>query len=278
MLSKFEISIDFDDSNFSFKNNILRLVYIKKKFGFFKKDSKTNHFFLYKVNFLKNLATSKFEYIENDVEHKTFNKFVDLKSNTFSLFYKNRKLFKKLILLKNTKQKRTTKLFSKILKTNFNSFISFIEYSLFNILIKCKFCFTKDESIFLIKNKFVFVNGVLVTNPTYFLKKSDIIQVAISDFFFDFYKINSDRKFKTITLLKHVIWKNNRFINNFYKQSYNRVPDWVLNVSSFYEDVPNYLEVDYTILSICILKNDVNLRDKQIVAFGFFSISVVFLW
>jgi ribosomal protein S4 len=258
VLSKFEISVDFDDSTFSFKKNILRLVYIKKKFGFFKKDSKTNHFFLYKVNFLKNLTTSKVDFFENDVEHKNFNKFIDLKSSAFSLFYRNRKLLKKLFFFKNIKQNKTTKLFSKILKINFNRFISFVEYSLFNVLIKCKFCFTKDESIFLIKNKFIFVNGLVVTNPIFFLKKSDVVQVIISDCFFDFIKINSDKKLKTISLLKHVIWRNNRFANNFYKQSYTKVPDWVLNTSSFYEDVPTYFEVDYTILSACILKNDVN--------------------
>ena len=129
---------------------------------------------------------------------------------------------------------------------------------MYNLLIKSKICYTVSESLFLIKNGFVFINGVKTTNPFLILKKFDIIQISISDSFFDFFKINTDKKFKVTSLLKHIIWKNNRFINNFYKQSYNRVPSWVSNVSSFYEDVPSYIEIDYTILSFCFLNDSVN--------------------
>jgi len=258
VLSKFDLSYDFDDTFFSYKNNILRLVYLKKKFGFFKKDNKLNHYFLYKTNFLKTSSTNKFDNFENDLDVKVLNKFFDLKSSTFSIFYKNRKLFKKLIFLKNLKQKKTTKILSKLLKSSFIKFVNFVEYSLYNILIKSKICYTQSESIFFIKNGFVFVNGVRITNPFFILKKSDIIQLILSDCFFDFFKINTDKKYKSVCLLKHIIWKNHRFLNNFYKQSYNRVPDWVLDVSSFYEDVPTYIDVDYTILSICVLNNDIN--------------------
>jgi ribosomal protein S4 len=160
---------------------------------------------LYKVSFLKNLTSSRLDFFENDVDYKNFSKFIDLKSSSFSLFYKNRQMFKTLIFLKNIKQKKTTKLFSKILKHNLVKFVSFVEYSLFNVLIKCKFCFTKEESIFLIKSGLVFVNGLVITNPFFFLKKSDVVQLTISDLFFDFFKINSDKKFKLVSLLKHVI-------------------------------------------------------------------------
>lgn len=254
VLSKFDVSSDFDDNFVSYKNNILRLVYVKKKFGFFKKDSKFNHFYLYRTNFLKSSSNSKIDVSDIDSDFRVSNKFVDLKSNSFSLFYKNRKLLKNIFFFKHLKQHKSTKILSKILKIDYINFCKFIEYSLYHILIKSKLCFTKSESIFLIKNGFVFINGFKCLNPYYNLKKSDIIQITISENFFDFFKINMDKKYKQILMLKHIIWKNHRFLNNFYKQSYNRVPDWVLDVSSFYDDVPSYIEVDYTTLSLCVLK------------------------
>lgn len=257
-LNKFDLSSDFDDTIFSHKNSVLRLVYFKKRFGFFKKNNKINHFYLYKTNFLKNQSLSKFDSFEIDLDSKNFNKFFDFKSSTFSVFFNNRKLLKKLFFLKNMRQKKTTKLFSKLIKSDFKSFVKFIEYSLYNILIKSKMCYTYSESIFLIKNGFVFVNGLLIKNPFFLLKNSDIIQITISDQFYEFFKINTDKKYKLVCLLKHIIWKNHRFLNNFYKQSYNRVPDWVFDTSSFYEDVPSYIDVDYTTMSLCILKLDVN--------------------
>jgi hypothetical protein len=220
------LSFDFDDSlSISRKNTLLRLVYVKKKFGFFKKDMKINHFFLYKANFLKNLSISK---LDNDVEldSKTqLNKFFDLKSNSFKLFYKNRKLIKKVLLLKNVKQKKTTRILSKLIKVNFSRFVKFTEFALYNILLKSKLCYTLAESLFLIKNGLVFLNGVVSKKPLVTVKKSDIIQLIISDSFFEFFKINSDKKYRMILSLKHIIWKNNRFVNNFYKQTYNRVPE-----------------------------------------------------
>lgn len=244
--------------NISHKNSLLRLVYVKKKFGFFKKDTKVNHFFLYKVNFLKNLSFSK---LDNDLDldsKNTLNKFFDLKSNSFKLFYKNRKLIKKILLFKNIKQKKTTKILSKLIKVSFSRFAKFTEFALYNILLKSKLCYTLTESLFLIKNGFVFLNGLVSKNPLTTIKKSDIIQLVMSDLFFEFFKINSDKKYRTISSLKHIIWKNNRFSNNFYKQSYNRVPEWVLDISSFYEDVPNYIEIDYTTLSLCLVNNNIN--------------------
>ncbi len=235
------------------------MVYLKKKFGFFKKDTKINHFYLYKTSFYKNIYSNKFDFIDSETDNKNiFNKFIDLKSSTFNIFYKNRKILKHLILLKSLKQKKTTKLFSKILKLNFFEFSKFIEFSIYNLLIKSKICYTTSESLFLIKNGFVFLNGVKITNPFLTLKKSDIVQILISDSFFEFFKINTDKKFKITSKLKHIIWKNNRFLNNFYKQPYNRVPYWVSDVSSFYEDVPGFIEIDYIVLSFCLLSNDLN--------------------
>jgi ribosomal protein S4 len=204
-LSKFDLSSDFDDNFYTYKNSLLRLVYLKKKYGFFKKDSKINHYFLYKVNFLKNTSNNKYDYLTNDLDSKPLNKFFDFKSSSFSTFYKNRKIFKNLILLKNIKQKKTTKILSKLIKSNFLKFVNFFEFSLLNILIKSKICYTRSESIFLIKNDFVFINGVSVNNPFVLVKKSDIIQISLSDLFFDFFKINTDKKYKTICLLKHII-------------------------------------------------------------------------
>jgi ribosomal protein S4 len=108
----------------------------------------------------------------------------------------------------------------------------------------------------LINRGIVFINGVRTTNPYLHVKVGDVVQLIISDNFFTFFKISTNKKLKLLNSLKHIIWKNNRFRNNFYKQQYNRVPDWVSALSSFYDDVSAYIDVDYTVLSFCLINSD----------------------
>ncbi len=275
-LSKFNFySNSYSLNNTSLKGSVTSLINFKKKLGFFKKDSKLNHFNLYKVNFLKSFSAFRYDTADSDYDFKTFNKFVDLKQNSFLIFYKNRKLFKKLLFIKKLNQDKSTRFFSKILKLNFRSFINFYEFSLINCLIKSNFCSTFKESYTLILKKQIYINGFVEINPFFQLGVGDVIQISMSDNFFNFFKVNLEKKFKSLNTIKHIIWKNHRFGSNFYKQPYNKVPDWVSEISSFYDDIPSHLDVDFTTLSCCVLYKDIDFFSYNYSFINFINIFMV---
>lgn len=258
VLGKFELSTKINCvQKHSLKKSILNVLFLKKKFGFFKKNNKLIHVNLYRLNFLKNLSNNKS--FKNKFFKKKFrtSKFIDFKFNSFRIFYQNRVILKNLMFLKKMKQQKTTRFLSKITKQSLIDFSSFFEFSLFSLLIKSKICNSFSESLFFINNGLVFVNGKKSYNPFFQINVGDVIQISLSDKIFNFFKINFNKKVKILNTLKYIIWKNHRFRNNFYKQPYNRVPNWVSDISFFYEDVPTCIDVDYSVMSFCILHKNI---------------------
>lgn len=127
-----------------------------------------------------------------------------------------------------------------------------------NYLVKSHFVFSKKEGLNLIRSKKVYVNGLVVTNPFYVLKKNDYVQLPISNNTYNYVYFNVDKNFKKLSLLKHIIWKNTRFRNNFYKQPYNRVPSWVNELFNYNDDISINIEVDFTTMSFCIVNECVD--------------------
>jgi len=195
----------FNINNFNFSNFFLKNLIFKKKFGFFKKDDKIKHHFLYKLNFLKNLSKKKLDFKFFNKIKKRYNKFVDLKYSSFILFYKNRKILKNFLFLKDKKQYKTTKILSKIIKMDFINFYKFFEFSIVNLIIRCKFCYNLSESIFFLKNGFIYLNGLKITNPLTQVNVGDLIQLSFSENYFNFFKVNTNNKLKSIFFLKHII-------------------------------------------------------------------------
>lgn len=274
LFNKFSFESDLQTN--SYKNSIINSIFLKKKFGFFKKNSKINHYSLYKLNFLKNSSFLKNDSIDFDSDSRNiFNKFVDLKSSSFNTFYNNRKILINLFFFKKTRQNKNTKILSKLTKSNFLGFIKFFEFSLINSLIRSKFCYTISESIFFIQNGCVYVNGIKCNNPFFQLSGGDLIQLPIFDDYFNFFKISTDKNIKLINSLKHIIWKNNRFNSNFYKQSYNRVPDWVSSISYFYDDVSIMYDVDYTIMTSILLFRKINFNFLNLNFYNFINLYMI---
>jgi hypothetical protein len=90
--------------------------------------------------------------------------------------------------------------------------------------------------------------------------------LGLADKFFKFYRVNFHTKSRLFKRISYRLWLLNRFKNNFYKQSRNRIPSWIGNLLFVYEDVPFYLEVDYIILSIMFV-----FRKNKFHHFNFFS-------
>lgn len=255
------------------KIKIIHLIKLKKKFGFFKKSKKLNHYYMYRLNFFRNFIFSRFLKKKKwSKKKRKFNRFNSIRRSHFSVFFENRRILKNLIFSKKIKQYKTTKFFSKLIKLDFKGFLDFFQFSLLGVLIKLKFCHTFTESLFLIKNGKIFVNGIKVFNPYFKLCIGDFIQIKISKVFFNFFKINIGKKIKLLNSLKYFIWKNNRLKNNFYKQPYTKVPKWVSDLKYFHEDVPRYLDVDYSTLSACVICKPLYLSSLKDINLKFLNI------
>jgi hypothetical protein len=247
------------------------IVVFKKKNGFLKKKSKIKNFLLLKLNNLKN---SKFlhsfsknkniqhpdtfgfnrVFFSNEKRHSDVSKFLDLKKRWKKLFNSNRNLLKSFKNINKSKQFQLTKEFSKFLKKKLSHNFIQTEFSLLNLLIRSKLVFTTTEALFFLKNGFIYLNGVCTTNPYQVAKLNDIINFIFGKKYFYFFKTNFNQKLKLTYAVGYRLWRLNRFRNNFYKQSPTGIPEWVLKLSFFYEDVPSFIEVDYTILTLTLIK------------------------
>jgi len=151
------------------------------------------------------------------------------------------------------------------------NFYKFFEFSIVNLIIRCKFCYNLSESIFFLKNGFIYLNGLKITNPLTQVNVGDLIQLSFSENYFNFFKVNTNNKLKSIFFLKHIIWKNKRFKDNFYKQKYNQVPDWIFKISNFYDDIPSFIEVDFSIMSFLVIYKKLNTQDINLNLFNFIN-------
>lgn len=268
--------------NTSQKSKYLKnLIVFKKKVSLLKRKDKLKNFLLLRTNVLrnyklfnaftstnKNMLVTKNSPLFNTVmkKKKSFSnyevsKILELKKRWYKFFSTNRNVLKRFLNIEKNKQFQITKTFSKKIKaTSLTNLLQF-EFSLFNCLLRSRIVFTLEESKFLINNSFVFVNGVLVTNPNYFLKLGDVINIRFSKKYFYFYKTNFNSKLKLTHAVGYRLWRLNRFKNNFYKQSPIGIPDWIFKLSFFFEDVPSFLEVDYISLSFGLIKYPINYYD-----------------
>ena len=248
------------------KSDILnRYVIFKKKNGFVKRKDKRTYNVAVKINFLRNARyinnffdnlsfSDRLNNVQKESLHENeFSKIYELKRKNYKIIKLNRVLLTDSLNLKTHRQTKLTKLFSKNLKKSTSKVVKSLELSLSTLLVKCKFVFTVDESIFFIKNNLVFVNGVCINNPFYLIKNNNIVSILFSPKYFIFFKTNLNSKLRLTFFVGYRLWRFNRFKTNFYKQSPLNLPNWINKLSSAYNDVPSNAEIDYTTLSFVLL-------------------------
>jgi hypothetical protein len=261
----------FFKKNISKYSKLQNIIAFKKKSGFLKKKTKLKNFLLLRLNNLKNFRlfnslTKKNKFLKNNMNifnsrlfsvktthHHDINKFIDLKKKWYKIFINNRTLLKSFLNIKKNKQFQLNKTFYKLIKRDIKVNVLKSEFSLSNILIRSKFILTQTEANFFLKNNFIFVNGLCITNPHYTIQLNDVVNIIFFKNYFFFFKTNFNQKLRLTYALGYRLWRLNRFKNNFYKQSPTGIPEWVYKVSFFYEDVPSFIEVDYLTLSLAIV-------------------------
>jgi len=241
-------------SSFNKISTLQLYINMKRQTGVLKRKDKFTYNTLVNVNFIKNIKYYNTSSIVT--RNIDFSKMFEMKRKTLKIFFLNRDLLRKFFFMSNYRQNKLTKFFSKNLNKSVNKCIVGFEFSVVNLLIKSKFVLTHSDAIFLIKNNLVYVNGVVCNNIFKQLVAYDTITLVFTAKYYYFFKTVFNSKLKLSSFLSYRLWRYNRFRSNFYKQSPSSLPVWINKMSHFYFDVPLYLEIDYTTLSLFLLKTD----------------------
>lgn len=187
-----------------------------------------------------------------------------LKKFFLKTLLKSRVLLKTIFALnKKTRQKKLTKILFRKSKNIMRN--STMEYSLYNIILRGHFFFFLNDACTYIKAGFVYLNGVAFSKHTFSVNKGDVIQIRINSLYFKYFnscKQFFKKKMKLIRLEAYRFFKKKYYSKqNKTKLKPRKYPNYYLLFFIFKLNVPRYLEVDYTILSIIVIKKlDISLH------------------
>jgi ribosomal protein S4 len=209
------------------------------------------------------------------VQELDSDKLIELKRKTYWIFYQNRVILKNFFFNSKLRQFQVTKFFSKFIKKSGYDLFNFFENSLFNVLVRAKFIYSWKDSIFLIKNGYVFVNGRVSRNMFLTVNLNDFIQICIGNDYFNFFKKNLNSNLKLMNNMVNKVWQINRLRGNFYKQTTSHIGSWINELMFFYDDVPDHIEVDYSILTLAIVYVNYNFNNYNFFLMKFLNCFMV---
>jgi ribosomal protein S4 len=152
-------------------------------------------------------------------------------------------------------QNRISRFILKFYRFKVLEFFNKFELSLTWILFKSRLVTSLSSTQLLVKSRYVYVNGSLVTSlSTSVLYPFDVVQVKLTLKIFIFLKwqflLNKQLFFN---FQRYVRFWNSRKFRQYPKLSSYRVPHWVIHTRFFFETIPNYMEISYSALTIIIL-------------------------
>jgi len=133
--------------------------------------------------------------------------------------------------------------------------------SLFNVLERSHFFFNKSDIIFFLKSGFFQVNNNFVYNIFFNVKLNYTVQIVSNKFIFFYYrfifnKLN-DNLIKLDNYNKLVLKRSDMLLQTFKVLE----PKWSKYLLHFYNDIPNFLEIDFFTLTIFVVYKPFFLYD-----------------
>jgi hypothetical protein len=236
---------------------IKNILMFKKKTSFLKKKGKLELSFLKRMHMFKFRKSVLMKKQKKNWRKNRFSKYLDLHKRTNLIWYWNRDIFKKYMRTPKLRQKSKTRVFSNFLKKGPFSFLKFWDNSILNFVLQARFVPSLKEAMFFATSGLIFINGRQVNKFDTHINYGDVVQLAISDILYRFYRWNIHFKQKFFKKVGYHLWILNRFRFNFYKQSTTRIPTFIDRIMFFYEDLPKIFEADFITLTftLVVLKN-----------------------
>lgn len=168
-----------------------------------------------------------------------------------------------MLNLKFLYQSKLTKYFLRF--TKFSTFASSTvnEHTIINLVYTSRLLPHKHLAQEFVKNYFLHVNGVCITNPFFQLHKYDILQLIIHIKYYVFYKYLLNVLHRDKNFIKKIFYYKNKPISQ-NKKKFSTLPDKLKSRYNPYNDVPAFLEVDFFTLSVYILYEPTFYRDLSI--------------
>ena len=252
------------------KINNKKNLFFKKKFNTKVLVSKRLSFVLRKRKKLKNFKSKKV-----DKGNFFFKKFF------FKILLKSRKSLRRFFFFNSkVRQQKITKHIFKNQKLDLIN--SSYEFTLFNLLLRSHFCIFMGDVISLIKNNFVYLNGLVVSQVDLIVLQHDCIQLKITTTIYKYIQFCKKNLKKKLSLFRFNSWKF--FKQKFLKQQQQlktqkrKTPKYLYLFFLFRLDVPKYLEVDYCTLSIYFLGKLTNCLFRTYYFNKFFSYKLFALY
>lgn len=133
------------------------------------------------------------------------------------------------------------------------------EFSIILFLVRSWFALTPKIAENLISSGVVYINGVRVLNKTITLFGGDVLQLVVQRSYFLFHRWSSI--FYRLRLSKFRYFANFwrlRGMRPYPKDTSRRIPHWIIYYKIIIEEIPFYIELDFTTLSALLLRAYVN--------------------
>lgn len=127
------------------------------------------------------------------------------------------------------------------------------ELTLKFFLIKIHFAHNLDDSLFLIENGYVFINGILCQNPLHLLKHWDRIQLINNYDNYAVYRFYASSILSKKIRLYHSYARYKKSIGKLYRTQGTSKKKWTFKLMWNMYDIPNFVEVDFQIHTAIIL-------------------------
>lgn len=132
------------------------------------------------------------------------------------------------------------------------------EFKLINIILRSKLSRNYSQALILIKNNYVFINGLVNNDINYIVATGDLIQVPINTQWFLRDRLQTSFFNKFLKDLNKYTKKNHLLSNRYFFKFYKKEHSWLVENLRNFSKTPTYMEVDYSTLSIVIIKKTIN--------------------
>jgi hypothetical protein len=264
---------DFDFNELDYTYSLINFKRLNATFASPQKldDYSVINYYMFNKHQSENLYKNTLNYTQNmldNIDEEMFD--TDLYVNTFKyktklMITENRKMLLKFLNFKLKRQYRITKFLTKFIKFKVKNSISFFEMTVSNVLMMSKFVHNTVQCQLFFQNRYIYVNGVVNTDPLKKLKKGDCIQLGFSkkyiDFFFNWFNGLSKLNLKYFNKFfkKFKGGKGSSDTDDETKPSRANDNKKAQALTIFKKPFPEFLEIDFLTLSVIIIYNPISV-------------------
>lgn len=156
-------------------------------------------------------------------------------------------------------QKKVSKYVLKFYRFKVLEAVQNYEFGLVLFLVRSWFAITPKLAETMISSGLVYINGTLAINKSIMLYGGDLLQLVIQRSYFMFHKWTSIYYRLRLSRFRYFanFWRI-RSMRPYPKDISRRIPHWILYYKIIIEEIPFYIELDFTTLSAILLRSYVN--------------------